>query len=250
MGAGQLKVHELRVAYHSDTEILRGVNLSAAEGCITAVIGPNGAGKSTLVRAIAGLAPVTGGSITLGALDVTRLAPAHRLRLGMALIPQDRSIFPDMTVHENLRMGGWLRRRDRAWLKQRIAAVSEVFPDIHRLLERPAGDLSGGQQKLVEIARGLVAEPSVLLLDEPTAGLSPSMASLVYRQLASLRDSMGLTILLVDQNIREALALSEHAYVLLMGTNDVDGPARMVAERLDEVVKGWMQRPGSGLAKA
>jgi branched-chain amino acid transport system ATP-binding protein len=249
VGTAQLDVNELHVAYHSDIEILRGINFSATAGRVTAVISPNGAGKSTLVRAIAGLAPVTAGSITLGGVDITHLEPAGRLRLGMALIPQDRSVFPDMTVHENLRMGGWLRRKEHTWLNERIASVSELFPEMRRLIERPAGDLSGGQQKLVEIARGLVAEPSVLLLDEPTAGLSPSMASLVYRQLAHLRDTLGLTIVLVDQNVREALALAEHAYVLLMGTNEVDGPARTVAGRLDEVVKGWMQRPGSGLAK-
>lgn len=243
-------VRDLRVAYHSDIEILRGVNLSAPPGQVTAIIGPNGAGKSTLVRAIAGLAPITGGTISLGNLDVTALSPARRLRLGMAFIPQDRSIFPEMTVHENLRMGGWLRRTQHAWLRGRIAAVSAVFPDIQRLLDRAAGDLSGGQQKLVEIARGLIAEPSVLLLDEPTAGLSPAMAALVYRQLASLKDSLGLTVILVDQNVREALTLAEHVYTLLMGRNDVDGPARTVAGQLDEVVKGWMQRPGSGLAKA
>ncbi|MDA8218863.1 MAG: ABC transporter ATP-binding protein [Dehalococcoidales bacterium] len=242
----KLAVRDLHVAYERDIDILRGVNLGVRMNKVTAVIGPNGAGKSTLLRAIAGLAPVVGGSVHLDGHDVTSSSPMRLLSMGLAFVPQEHTVFPQMTVLENLRMGGWPRRRDRRWLAERIEVCCDIFPVLRSKLRAPAGELSGGQQKLVEVVRALVSEPSVLLLDEPTAGLSPGMTKEVYEQIAALQAHAAVTILLVDQNIREALLLADYVYVLALGGNDTEGAADDIAGRLDAVVRGWMNRKGSG----
>jgi branched-chain amino acid transport system ATP-binding protein len=179
--------------------------------------------------------------------EATGLPPRRLVEIGLAFVPQEHSLFPEMSVEENIRLGGWLRRRDRAWLKQRIREVSELFPGLAAKLDAPAGSLSGGQQKMVELARGLVAEPKILLLDEPTAGLSPKLAAEVYGQIASLREAHSISVLLVDQNVHEALALADHVYAVTMGRNDVDGSAADVINGLDDIVRGWLRRQEGGL---
>ena len=241
-------IKELRVAYESDVEILRGVSLFGAANTMTAIIGPNGAGKSTLLKGVAGVAPVTGGTVHLGGKLITKLATAQRVEAGVAFVPQEASVFGQMTVIENIRLGGWTRRKDRAWLNRRIEFCSELFASIRPHLDRRAGDLSGGQQKLVEIARGLVSEPRLLLLDEPTAGLSPIMVREVYAELARLKETRSVTVLLVEQNVREALAVADDCYVLAMGRNDTHGTAAEIAGRLDSIVRNWMSHEGSGMA--
>jgi len=242
-----IEITGLRVAYEGDVEILRGVNLSGRGNGMTAIIGPNGAGKSTLLKGVAGVAPVTGGEIRLGDRHVGGLSTVALVEAGISFVPQESSVFAQMTVAENLRLGGWRRRNDRAWLEERIADCSGLFESIRSQLDRLAGDLSGGQQKLVEIARGLVSEPSLLLLDEPTAGLSPVMVREVYRELARLKDHRRVTVLLVEQNVREALEVADHVYVLAMGKNDTDGAAADISSRLETIVRNWMNREGSGV---
>ncbi|MDQ0469221.1 ABC transporter ATP-binding protein [Labrys wisconsinensis] len=244
--SGFLAVDGLRVAYERDIEILRGVDLGIEAGGLAAIIGPNGAGKSTLLKAVAGLAPVVGGTTTFLGARIDGLSPPALRRLGIAFVAQEDSVFPEMSVRENLRLGGWVRRKERAWLDRRIEECAALFPAIVPHLDRRAGLLSGGQRKLVEVARGLVAEPKLLLLDEPTAGLSPAMVRELYRQLARLKQA-GISILLVEQNVREALEVADHVYVLAMGLNDVDGPAREISRRLPEIVQGWLGRKMSGL---
>jgi len=242
-----IEIDGLRVAYEHDVEILRGVNLSGAADSMTAIIGPNGAGKSTLLKGVAGVAPVTGGEVRLADKRVDGLSTVKLVESGIAFVPQESSVFGQMTVAENLRLGGWHRRKERDWLDERIAVCGELFESIRPHLDRKAGDLSGGQQKLVEIARGLVSEPSVLLLDEPTAGLSPVMVREVYRELARLKERRSVTVLLVEQNVREALEVADHVYVLAMGQNDTDGSAADVTGRLETIVRNWMHREGSGV---
>jgi len=242
-----IEISGLRVAYECDVEILRGVDLSGAANCVTAIIGPNGAGKSTLLKGIAGVAPVTRGEIRLGDRRVEGLSTVKLVEAGISFVPQESSVFGQMTVAENLRLGGWHRRRERGWLEQRIRECGELFESIRPHLDRKAGDLSGGQQKLVEIARGLVGEPRLLLLDEPTAGLSPVMVREVYRELARLKARRSVTVLLVEQNVREALEVADHVYVLAMGQNDTDGPAHDIAGRLEAIVRNWMSFEGSGV---
>ncbi len=243
-----LKVRGLKVAYVRDIEILRGVDLDMKQGSVTVVIGPNGAGKSTLLKALAGLAPVTAGQVTLFDTKISRVTAKDMRAHGISFVPQEDSTFADMTVRENLRMGGWMRRHDAAWLAERINHCAGVFPALAPHLDRRAGLLSGGQRKLVEVARGLVADPKVLILDEPTAGLSPSMVKELYREIRTLRDVHGISILLVEQNVREALEVADHVYVLAMGLNDVDGPAAEIGRRLPEIVRGWLGRKPSGHA--
>jgi len=242
-----IEINGLRVAYESDVEILRGVSLSGAADSLTAIIGPNGAGKSTLLKGVAGVAPVTGGDVRLGAKRVDGLSTVQLVRFGIAFVPQESSVFGQMTVAENLRLGGWHRRGEREWLDRRVGDCGQLFESLRPHLERKAGDLSGGQQKLVEIARGLVGEPGLLLLDEPTAGLSPAMVREVYRELTRLKERRSVTILLVEQNVREALEIADHVYVLAMGRNDTDGTAADIAGRLDTIVRSWMNHEGSGV---
>ncbi|WP_054311587.1 ATP-binding cassette domain-containing protein [Mesorhizobium sp. 1M-11] len=242
-----IEITDLRVAYESDVEILRGVNLCAAANTMTAIIGPNGAGKSTLLKGVAGVAPVTRGEVKLGERRVEGLPTVDLVKAGISFVPQESSVFGQMTVAENLRLGGWHRRSERDWLNQRVQACGALFESIRPYLERKAGDLSGGQQKLVEIARGLVGEPSLLLLDEPTAGLSPVMVREVYRELARLKERRSVTVLLVEQNVREALEVADRVYVLAMGQNDTEGTAEDVSERLESIVRNWMSREGSGV---
>lgn len=242
-----IEISGLRVAYEHDVEILRGVNLCGPANSVTAIIGPNGAGKSTLLKGVAGVAPVTGGQVRLGDKRVEGLSTVRLVEAGISFVPQEASVFGQMTVAENLRLGGWHRRRDRDWLEQRVKTCGELFESIRPHLERKAGDLSGGQQKLVEIARGLVSEPGVLLLDEPTAGLSPVMVREVYRELTRLKQRRSVTVLLVEQNVREALEVADHVYVLAMGQNDTDGSAADITDRLETIVGNWMNREGSGV---
>lgn len=244
--ASQLTVADCQVAYSRDITILRDITCNARAGHITGIIGPNGAGKSTLLKGIAGFAPVSEGEVCVDGRPVTG-SPSRRLRdFGIAFVPQAHSLFPEMTVRENLRMGGWTRRRDKAWLRRRMSACCELFPEFDGQMSMAAGDLSGGQQRLLEIARSLISEPRILLLDEPTVGLSPRLAAEVYGQVASLPARSGITIMLVDQNIRECLRVADYVYVLMMGRNDTEGPAHDIEKRLPEIVKGWMQRSGSG----
>jgi branched-chain amino acid transport system ATP-binding protein len=227
--------------------IVRGVSLNVPRGSIVAVIGPNGAGKSTLLRGIAGLANVTQGAVYVDGKPATGL-PAQRLvGIGVSFIPQEHTVFAEMSVGENIRLGGWIRRRDRRWLKRRMSDVAELFPALATKLESRAGTLSGGQQKMVELARGLIPEPKILLLDEPTAGLSPQLAAEVYKQIGRLSKEHSISVLLVDQNVHEALALADHVYALTMGRNDVDGTAADVIQALDEIVRGWLRRQEEGL---
>jgi branched-chain amino acid transport system ATP-binding protein len=242
-----IEISGLRVAYESDVEILRGIDLKGASDSMTAIIGPNGAGKSTLLKGIAGVAPVTGGQVHLGDERAEGLPTVKLVEAGISFVPQESSVFGQMTVAENLRLGGWHRRRERDWLERRVRECGELFESIRPHLDRKAGDLSGGQQKLVEIARGLVGEPRLLLLDEPTAGLSPVMVREVYRELARLKERRSVTVLLVEQNVREALEVADHVYVLAMGQNDTDGSAADITGRLETIVRNWMNREGSGV---
>lgn len=240
-----LEVQGLRVSYERDIEILRGVDLVAKQASTTVIIGPNGAGKSTFLKGLAGVAPVTGGEIRLQGNRVEGLSSVQLVSKGIAFVPQESSVFGQMTVEENLRLGGWTLRSKPALVDQRVEICLQLFDSIKNFRERKAGDLSGGQQKLVEIARGLVSEPSLLLLDEPTAGLSPIMVREVYEQLAELRSKAPVTIVLVEQNVREALAVADHVYCLAMGMNDVDGSADEITGKLESIVRGWMSKTGA-----
>jgi branched-chain amino acid transport system ATP-binding protein len=204
--------------------ILQGVNAIAQSNKITAVLGANGVGKSTLLKAIYGFLKPNGGEVLLDEQNVIG-TPTHKLiDLGISYIPQHTGIFRWMTVEENLMLGGWTFRRDRARLKRKLEENYERFPALKEKRRQPAGELSGGQQRMVEVGRTLMTDPRLILVDEPTAGLAKLLSEEVYRMLTDLRDKEGMTIILVDQEIRQALKIADYVYVLELGRNKFDGP--------------------------
>jgi branched-chain amino acid transport system ATP-binding protein len=219
-----LTINDLYVGYYADLHILQGLNLQAAEGKITTILGSNGVGKSTLLKAISGFLKPQRGSIKLQEKDVTGI-PTHKLiEMGISYIPQQPGVFKHMTIEENLLMGAWTFRGDEARIAEQLAINYKRFPVLKERQRSLAGELSGGQQRMVEIARTLMTEPDIILVDEPTAGLAKLISEEVYWMLARLRDDFGLTIILVDQEIREALKIADYVYVLELGRNKFDGP--------------------------
>jgi branched-chain amino acid transport system ATP-binding protein len=211
------------VAGYGFGDVLRGIDLVAASGKITCLIGPNGAGKSTVLRAISGLLRPRRGSILLDGREIAGLSPRRLLDLGVVHVPQERSLFPLMTVWENLLMGGFIQH-DRRQVQRRAEELAERFPLIDERRSERAGSLSGGEQKAVEIARALMLEPKVMLIDEPSIGLAPKARGEVFATLASLSDG-GWTILLVEQNARSGLAVAHQGAVLDGGVVKLAGPA-------------------------
>lgn len=234
-----LRVTNVVAGYAASRPVLRDVSLTAAPGRITVVLGPNGAGKSTLLRVIAGFLPPSSGRVLLNEADVG-LLPAHQhLAQGIGLLPQGRSAFPELTVLENIELGGWTLRADRKRLREAVDRMFVRYPQLQELRDRPAGNLSGGQQRMVEMARLMVSNPSVLLIDEPSVGLSPAIAARVYEELVALQ-AEGRTILLVDQDVRAAIRVAHHVYVLSSGKNDIDGDRSSFEGDLGALVRGWL----------
>jgi branched-chain amino acid transport system ATP-binding protein len=217
-----LEVRDLVAGYEPGAPIVNGACLSVASGEIVAVLGPNGAGKSTLVKAIAGLTPIESGSVSLNGQEVTRLA-AHRFaRRGLAFVPQTENVFARMSVEDNLRLSaGIVEAGLRA---ESIASTYSFFPDLARQRHLLAGSLSGGQRQMVAIARALIVSPGVLMLDEPSAGLSPKLVEIVFAKLAEIK-ARGVAIVLVEQNARAALAIADRAIILVEGRNRFEGAA-------------------------
>ncbi len=220
-----LKIEDIYVGYYEDLHILRGLSLTAQTGKLTAILGANGVGKSTLLKAIYGFLTPHSGRILLNGSDVTGTATHQLISLGISYIPQQPGIFKHMSVRENLMMGAWTFQNDKKRMESKIEENYERFPILREKQHEQAGNLSGGQQRMVEIGRTLMTDPEVILVDEPTAGLAKMLSEEVYRMLVNLRDEEGLTILLVDQEIREALKIADYVYVLELGRNKFEGPA-------------------------
>lgn len=217
-----LQARDLHAGYTPDVDIVRGCEIDLYEGELISVIGPNGAGKSTLIKSLFGLVPVRAGTVRFRGEEVTG-APTHRLvEAGIGYVPQNENIFPTLTVEENLEMGAYLRPRA---VKSRYEELSEWFPILAERRRQKAGTMSGGQRQLVALARALMLEPSLLLLDEPSAGLSPANVDAIFDRI-KLINSKGVAILMVEQNARRALAMSDRGYVLEMGQNRFSGPGR------------------------
>lgn len=227
MSVALLAVENLVAGYEPGLPIVTGAALRLDSGEILAVLGPNGAGKSTLVKAIAGLVPIAGGTVRLAGVDVTGLPAHHRIGRGMAFVPQTDNVFPAMTVADNLRVAGD-RLPDRREAARQTDAMYATFPDLARQRSLPAGRLSGGQRQMLAVARALLTSPRVLLLDEPSAGLSPKLVGEVFGRLAAIR-ATGVGIVLVEQNVRAALAVADRAQILVEGRNRHEGPAATLA---------------------
>jgi len=217
-----LELRELSVSY-GNIRAVRGASLSVSRGEIVALIGANGAGKSTILQAISGLLAPSGGDILLEGRSIAGLPADKIVDLGVIHVPEGRQIFPGMTVMENLRLGAY-SVRDKAELAKRMEAAFSLFPVIAQRRKQLAGTLSGGEQQMLAIGRGLMANPKVLLLDEPSLGLSPLLTQQVFDVLGGLK-SKGITMLLVEQNACEALEISDRAYVLETGVVAMRGPS-------------------------
>ncbi|HZE35173.1 MAG TPA: ABC transporter ATP-binding protein [Candidatus Eisenbacteria bacterium] len=226
-----LSVRSLRVDY-GHVQALRGVSLEAHEGEITAIIGSNGAGKTSTLMAISGLAPVTEGEILFRGAPITG-RPAHEITtLGITQILEGRQLFADQSVEDNLLLGAYTRLRDRARVRQMMEREMDRFPILRRRRGQLAGTLSGGEQQMLAIARGLMSEPTVLLMDEPSMGLAPLMVQEIARTIRSLREE-GATIVLVEQMASVALQLADRAYVLETGRVTLSGSGRELADNPD-----------------
>ncbi|AUX44575.1 amino acid ABC transporter ATPase [Sorangium cellulosum] len=234
--ATALDVTEVASGY-GEVQVLWGVSLRLEPGKLTALVGSNGAGKTTLLRAVTGLLPAWSGSVAFAGRDVTRL-PAHaRAGEGLVLVPEGRQLFADMTVHENLEMGAFSRRAQPR-MRRNLERVFEMFPRLADRRGQKAGTLSGGEQQMVAVARGLMAEPAVLMLDELSLGLAPRLVLDLFESLRRLKRE-GLTMLLVEQNVAMAMAVSDYAYVLAEGRIHLQGEARELAKN-EEVRKVYL----------
>ena len=219
-----LEVSGLDVGYYKDLNILQDLNIKVRENQITAILGANGVGKSTALKAVFGFLRPNAGEILLEGESIINVPTYERILKGLAYIPQQPGVFKDMSVEENLELGGWTFRRDRKQVRAKMEANYERFPVLRDKRKQITGELSGGQQRMVEIARTLMAHPKVLLIDEPTAGLSKMLAEEVYEMLTALTSRDNLTILIVDQEIRQALKIADYVYVLELGRNKYEGP--------------------------
>lgn len=216
-----LEVEDLYAGY-LDFDILHGVNLVVRAGEVVCVIGPNGAGKSTVFRAIYGLIKVRLGHVMFDGADITNFSPQDVLAAGISIVPQLRSLFPQMTVFENLEMGMFLEK-DKERIAERIEAIFVLFPRLKERSKQMAGTMSGGEQRMLEIGRALMLEPKLVLMDEPSAGLAPSITRAIFDQLKRLNEEIGLTVLMIEQNARQGLEASHRGYVLELGNNTYEG---------------------------
>jgi len=210
-----LEIESLWAGYGNMT-VLQGVSVSVEKKQIVAVIGPNGAGKTTLLNAVFGLASVHSGRIRFNGQDVGGRRPHELVRLGIGYAPQLDNVFPNLTVEENLQVGAFIRGKDPA-VAADIEDVLELFPEIKRRRSQKAKFLSGGERQMLAVARALMTRPSLLLLDEPTAGLSPKAGSTLMKKVKEIQETRGVSILLVEQNVERAFEVSESAYVLVSG---------------------------------
>jgi branched-chain amino acid transport system ATP-binding protein len=231
-----LEVRDLTLDY-AGAVALRGVDITVDEGELVALVGANGAGKTSLLSAVSGLHRPIGGSVRFRGTEISSL-PAHRIaRLGVALVPEGRRLFAQQTVRQNLMLGAYHERNEQARTAS-LDRVHELFPILADRADQRAGTLSGGEQQMVALGRALMGKPRLLMLDEPSLGIAPKFAQLIFGVLAEIRAS-GTTLLLVEQNLRAALALADRAYVLQTGAIVMSGPAAELAES-DDVRRSYL----------
>ncbi|HEV3086287.1 MAG TPA: ABC transporter ATP-binding protein [Candidatus Elarobacter sp.] len=234
-GAAVVRLRDVQAGYGAAT-VLRGVSLDVAEGEIVALVGANGAGKSTLLKTISGLVRAWAGEIELDGASIAALSAPRRIARGIAHVPEGRDVFGGLTVGENLRLGAYAVRRqvDARELDRRIADVVERFPVLRDRLDRPAAELSGGQQQMLAIGRGLMARPRLLLLDEPSLGLAPLLVEQIFAIVRDLRGA-GVAVLIAEQNARMALATADRGYIVENGRIVARGTGRELLESQDVV---------------
>ncbi len=223
--------------------VLQGMSLTLERGTITCIVGPNGAGKSTVLRVISGLISPATGNVRLGDQELGGLSPAQILKSGIAQVPQNRALFDSMSVHENLLMGGYVIRRDRKLLHERLDMVADLIPIVKERASDKAGNLSGGQRRMVEIGRALMLDPSLILMDEPSLGLDPKSVAKVAALIREVAAS-GRTVLLVEQNVRLGMNLATHGVVMEQGQVRLTGDASDIADN-PEIATMYLGKVGS-----
>ncbi|VVB71019.1 putative branched-chain amino acid transport ATP-binding protein LivG [uncultured archaeon] len=226
--AVMLRLEKITAGF-TDENIISDISLYIDEGEVVTIIGPNGAGKSTLMKTIFGLTKLRGGKIYFEDQEITGKKTDELVRLGVAYVPQERNIFASLTVKENLEMGAYVIKGKIA---DKLESILEIFPMLRGRIGQRAGTMSGGEQKMLAIGRAMVVEPSLLLLDEPSAALSPKIMDQLFAKIKEINE-LGTTIMMVEQNARKALAISERGYILEMGRNRFEGPARSLLDDAD-----------------
>jgi branched-chain amino acid transport system ATP-binding protein len=242
--ASTLIARDLVAGYLPGIDILRGVSVEAASGEVRCVLGPNGTGKSTLLKVLFGFLPLRTGAIRLNDRPLTSVAPHDMGRHRVVYLPQRPSIFPHLTVDVNLRLGAWRYRAERGRADKLLGEAYERFPMLEHRRQQPAGTLSGGQQRQLEIARSLMQDPILFLIDEPTAGVEPRVASMIYDVIKGLA-AQGKAILLVDQNIKRALAIADYVYVMRTGTVLSEGSREAFGSDTEALVARWLYTSGN-----
>jgi len=229
-----LELEGVVAGYSKELNILKGVSLKISEKQIVSIIGPNGAGKSTVFKTIFGILPVRQGHIFFKGEDTTNVSPRELLGKGMSFVPQGRNVFPLMSVSENLELGAYIRR-DKKEIKKKIEGIYKLFPRLNERSNQRAGSLSGGELQMLEMGRALLLDPDLILLDEPSLGLSPILAKEVFGKIEQINKELGTAIIMVEQNADQSLRMSEYAYVLEEGVNKCEGPAEDI--RTDDKIK-------------
>lgn len=214
------------IAGYGKSEILHGVSISLGEGESITIIGPNGAGKSTLLKAIMGYITIFAGDISWKGEDITHLKPHEKIIRGFGYVPQLGNVFPSLTVRENLEMGGFIQTKEM--VNERMGKSFQLFPILAKRLKQKAGTLSGGERQLLGMARALMSEPEILMLDEPSAGLSPKMAEEVFLTILDIHRKLGSAILIIEQDAYQSLSISDRGYVLVMGRNEFEDSAEKI----------------------
>lgn len=234
-----LSIQNVSSGYDPELPVIKGVNVSVMEGGFVSIVGANGAGKSTLLKTIYGFLKPISGKIFYKKLDITGIEPHEAKRRGMAYIPQDLCPFPNMSVEENLRMGMWSAKNNKK-LEERIETVYELFPNLSRKRKQKASNLSGGETKMLDIARALVIKPDILLVDEPSVGLSPLMAEQIYKTIKRINEDERIAVLLVDQNIKRAIEVSDYTYYMENGEVAYHGASKEVVSVVDKIIEATL----------
>ncbi|HZK76653.1 MAG TPA: ABC transporter ATP-binding protein [Candidatus Kapabacteria bacterium] len=232
-----LQIRDLHVSY-GEIKALKGISLDVPDGTIVTLIGANGAGKTTLLRTISGLLKARSGSILWDQQELTHCPPHDIVKFGIAHAPEGRMIFANLTVQENLRMGAYLRK-DQEGIKKDLELCFTIFPRLKERLSQPGGTLSGGEQQMLAIARALMSKPKMLLLDEPSLGIAPKLVRTIFENIVEINRTLGLTVLLVEQNANLALAIAHSGYVIETGTIVLSGPAKELAQN-EEVKRAYL----------
>ena len=241
-----LELDRVRSGYGSGPDILTDVSLEIEEGTPYCIIGPNGAGKSTLLKTISGILKPREGSVVFEGNEIGGLRPDQILTAGICFVPQDRTLFPQMTVRENLVMGGYLIE-DSKVINERIDRAFEMFPRLGERSAQLAQTMSGGEQQMLAMARALMIEPKLMMIDEPSLGLAPQISSQIFEIIQQLGSDMGITVLLIEQNVRKGLEAADWAFVLDLGTKRFEGPADTILDdpRIRDLYLGKLGAPDS-----